>query len=447
MDKYDLGSGLDMGRVEVVQSTDLSQFPELSILNLISMVKEHEINTPWGVRTGGSISSRMLLHEGVLYFGANDHNFYVVDAKSGKELWRFGTNGPNSIWSSAFVWRDRVIFTSYDGNVYCLSLDGKKLHWKFGTNDKLASSPVVYNGIVYFGGKDKNMYALSAETGRLVWKLNVNEEVRYSTIIHDGNLYFTSDRGLYKASLKGKVYWKFPLNGDANERMAIHGDRLYFGCIDKNVYSVTTSGRLVWKFPTNDIIISDTAFHEGRIYIASYDGNVYCIKPDGNLDWKFNAGDMVIAPPFIYKGRIYFSTFNKHLFCITMDGNLVWKLPLDLIIYITIKDDVIYAGGWDCRLYAISTKGKMLWEFHTSMSNQSMIDFELTGDEGFEVVWRAASLGDSGKEKKEEEKFGDYGDFKGSYIQDDMRDYMGGPLDKGGGPGMAYKAGKRVYRK
>ena len=445
MDKYDLGSGLDMGRVEVIQSTNLSDFPELTLISWINASKEQKRDSPWGVTTGGSIATKPVVHNGVVYFGCNDHNFYAVDAGTGKELWRFGTNGPVGVWGSASIWRNRIMFSSFDGNVYCLSLDGRLL-WKFGTGGEITATPVVHGDVVYFGSRDRKMYAVSAETGEEVWRLPLDEEFSGSILLYEGSLYFGARDGVYRISPDGRLVWKFPLKGDVDEELAAQGDTIYFGCTDKNVYAVSTKGRLVWRSDTGGPVISDIKLHDGRLYVGSYDNNMYCLDLKGKILWRFPTGDIVYSP-VIHGDRICFVSFDKCLYCLTLDGRLVWKLLLEAMSYPTARDGVFYVSGWDCKLRAISTEGRILWEFQTSMSRQSELNFELGGDEGFEVVWKQPSLRDEGEKRKEEQALGDYGDFKGSYIQDDMRDYMGSSLDRGSGPGMAYRAGKRVYRK
>ena len=41
---------------------------------------------------------------------------------------------------------------------------------------------------------------------------------------------------------------------------------------------------------------------------------------------------------------------------------------------------------------------------------------------------------------------GNYGDLKGQYIQDDMRDYIGKPVGEEGNPMLKYKSGGKKYQ-
>ena len=74
------------------------------------------------------ISSVPLIKDGIVYFGSFDNNFYAIDLKTGKELWRFKTGKP--IFSSPSVVNDKVLFASYDGYLYNLDKKTGNLIWK-----------------------------------------------------------------------------------------------------------------------------------------------------------------------------------------------------------------------------------------------------------------------------------------------------------------------------
>lgn len=445
MAKYDLDSELDSGRVEVVQSVDISQFPELRMVNLIHQIMSQDRDSPWGIKTGGSIGSRPLEHDGIVYFGANDHNFYAVDEKTGKELWRFGTGGIVSAWSSAAVWRDRLLFTCFDKNVYCISLDGKKLIWKFGTSDKIACTPLIYNDLVIFGSKDKNLYAVSANSGKEVWRVSLAHEIVSHPLAHRGYVYIGSRGGIHKISPKGRLIWNFHVPGDVDSGLGASGEFLFFGCTDRNVYCITTKGGFRWKYPTQGPIISDAVVNNGRVYIGSFDYNMYCLDFNGNLLWRFETDD-IVSTGFVFGDRIYFPSFGRHIYCLNSDGKLLWKHPLERIAYILVTKMGVYAGSWNCKLYALSKEGKLLWEFPTSLGYPSDVEFEPFGEISLTVIHPQEQKGIQRK-GKDIHDIHVYGEIGSQYIEMDKRDYIGEPLDKEGFPRMAYKRTKEVYRK
>src|SRR5262249_38895615 len=61
---------------------------------------------------------------GQVFFGSDDGNVYALDAKTGKERWRFHAGG--SVISSPTVVADAVYFGTDDGNLYALATGPEK---------------------------------------------------------------------------------------------------------------------------------------------------------------------------------------------------------------------------------------------------------------------------------------------------------------------------------
>ncbi len=125
----------------------------------------------------------------------------------------------------------------------------------------------------------------------------------------------------------------------------------------------------------------------------------------------------------------------------------MWRFPAGgAVLFPEKSGDVICFGCYDCNLYAVNTKGELLWKFHTSLNSPADIDFTPETDHTIFVP-----IPEYEAEKKEmgevgEKKFVAYGDFKGNYIEDEMKDYIGLPV-KDGGARLLYKNKKRVYQK
>ena len=119
-------------------------------------------------------------------FNASD-KLVALDTRSGREKWRFYTDGPVRLPPAA--WAGKVYFVSDDGFLYCLNAADGSLAWRFRAgpdgrkvlgNERLISAwparggPVVADGIVYFGGSiwpflGTFLHALDARTGRVIW--------------------------------------------------------------------------------------------------------------------------------------------------------------------------------------------------------------------------------------------------------------------------------------
>lgn len=161
----------------------------------------------------------------------------AYDTDSGKEEWRFHTDGPVRYPPAA--WENKVYFTSDDGYLYCVDAVRGALLWKFrgGPSDRKVlgngrlisawparGGPVVADGTVYFAAgiwpfMGIFLHALDARTGRVVWT-------------NDGD---------------GSLYIKQPHNADAfagvapqgalvvsGDRLLVPGGRSVPACFDRH---------------------------------------------------------------------------------------------------------------------------------------------------------------------------------------------------------------------
>jgi len=109
--------------------------------------------------------------KGKVYVGCDSGDLYTFDAKNGKPLWNYNTQGPVRSSPSVSKADGSVYFSSDDGYLY--AVDGEKggLLWKHkietGKVNKqerddmyIRSSPWIANGVVYIGSADGNIWAM-----------------------------------------------------------------------------------------------------------------------------------------------------------------------------------------------------------------------------------------------------------------------------------------------
>jgi len=126
---------------------------------------------------------------GIAYYGSSvDNKVYALEIATGKVKWVFYTEGP--VRFSPTIWNKRIYFGSDDGYVYCLNARNGKEIWKYRPGPKdskiigsgrlvslwpVRTSILVKDNAVYFGAgvfPYDGLYicALNAKNGSVIWK-------------------------------------------------------------------------------------------------------------------------------------------------------------------------------------------------------------------------------------------------------------------------------------
>jgi outer membrane protein assembly factor BamB len=88
----------------------------------------------------------------VIYAGALNHQFYALDAQTGKQLWTFeDTLTLRANWSAPAVAGGVVYAGNRTGYMYAFNAKSGKQVWKFKTDAPPTSDPLIANGALYFG--------------------------------------------------------------------------------------------------------------------------------------------------------------------------------------------------------------------------------------------------------------------------------------------------------
>ncbi len=367
----------------------------------------------WRIEEGGSMCCAPLVHEGVVYIGACNHNLYAIDIETGKLKWKFKASNI-FLESSPVYWEGKIFAGSFDRNMYAVDAETGKLMWKFEAMDKINSMPFIDGGRLYFASKDRNVYCLDARDGRLIWKYETQDEIPSSPTVKDGKVYIGSmDKNFYCLDAKtGAVVWKFATQGEVyhTNRPLVHRGVVYFSSFDNNLYAVTAEeGKLVWKVRTAQYGNSySPILHNEMMYIPTRDGTLLAITLDGKIKWKF-AKMYIPSIPAINNNRIYVGFEDYCLYCLDLKGNVMWKFETQGSVWLTIafSGNKVIFPSWDCNLYCIDDKTqKIIWKFRTGGSPS----YIPPANEEFEVVIKrpeGTTTGEGGREKRYDFRFGE----------------------------------------
>jgi eukaryotic-like serine/threonine-protein kinase len=348
---------------------------------------------------GGSITTEVLEHDGMLYFGAANRNVYCIRPENGELVWKFTADG--MIMESMPRVCDGVLYiASHDHNLYALSAKDGRLVWKFETRDKITSTPVTDGGKVLIGSADQNLYCIDRKTGGLVWKFATQGWVNSTPLVVGDRIFFGSyDHFIYCIEIsKGRLVWKLETQGEIfnTNPFAFLKGVIYAPSMDGFTRAIAAdTGRLLWKTKlANYGMGSAPIIHGGMLLQSTRDGVIYAMQLNGEVVWKFSAKeDDVIGVPAVYGDRIYVgSCADYHLHCLDLKGNHVWKFRTLDKVYAktTVTGGRIIFASWDCNVYCLDKDTRrVMWKFRAEGSPSTLpppheafeLNFDIPEDE------------------------------------------------------------------
>ncbi len=360
----------------------------------------------WTFQTQGAVWASPAISKGVVYVGSDDNNFYAVDTASGKLAWKFATAG--LVRGRPAVVENSVYFASDDGYLYALDIKSGSLTWKLDIGnagvkrllpdndynwDYLQSSPTVANGVIYIGSADGYLYAVNAAKGDKKWTVKTGAPIRSTPAVDNGFVYVGSRDGFIYAvdAATGKAVWKFDAHGQyipVQPSPRVVDGLVYIGGRNYEMYALDAkTGEKKWSFRYKQAWVeSSPAIVDGVVYVgSSEDQRLYALDAKtGEKKWEFvtlgySFSSPAVADGVVYIGHAYPVEAKVETYFYAIDikaaeaaGYVLpiyakWRVkiessldtsPVKIIGVIsspTVSDGVVYFGGLDGKLYAVST--------------------------------------------------------------------------------------------
>jgi len=256
--------------------------------------------------------------------GCGDAFVYAWNAETGKEVWKFETNG--EVHAGVNIWADptgklRVLIGSYDNNLYCLDATTGEKQWAFETANYVNGASAIYENQVVFGGCDGTLYVLDCATGKEVSKIevgaymgnNIAADKGVAYVAHYGNKVqaysFKDGAKLWEYGDRDFPYYAAPA---VNEKWVIAGSR------DKRVRGLTRDkGEEKWVFRTRgDVDSSPLICADSHVIFGSNDGYFYALTlADGQEAWRYEIGAPVKSAPAVTGDYILIGADDGSVYC------------------------------------------------------------------------------------------------------------------------------------
>lgn len=172
----------------------------------VEAVKLKGGETGWKVKVpGGRALATPAVADGMVFvgggFGSNE--FYAFDAETGKARWgvRVSDDGP----TAAVVAEGMVVFNTESCTLFVVEAKTGKQVWSRWLGDPLMSQPAVASGVVYMvypGDGGHRLIALTLAKGKELWKAKLSGDAITAPVVDGDSVYTaTNDGTVYRHRL------------------------------------------------------------------------------------------------------------------------------------------------------------------------------------------------------------------------------------------------------
>jgi outer membrane protein assembly factor BamB len=291
------------------------------------------LNIKNGVEMGGQIE------DGIFYTGANDGQFYAIEAASGRVKWSMPIESEGL--GKPTVVGKRIYFMAGNHVVYALNSDDGKVVWSYKRLEASTlsirgnSQPSVSGSNVYVGFNDGFLVAINKDTGAATWEVQLNTNKRFRDIdsrpVIDGEKLYVSgfEQALFCVDSKnGQILWQFDEGGYSS--VLVDEDQIYFATTKGHMYSINKqSGKPNWTYKLPEGIATEPILHKGHLIFGESQGALRILDARSGLKLgEYYPGRGVFSMPNLDKtsNDIYFVSGEGNLYAIKME----WRTQASL---------------------------------------------------------------------------------------------------------------------
>lgn len=330
----------------------------------------------WAFATINEIMNTPVVADGLVFAGAGDTGFsfdkmmkfkrgerisrgmgfgayYALDARTGKQVWRFDTEG-NAMPGALYI-DGTLFFATGDGYVYAVDGRSGKLRWKTDIEGFVSMSSLNALGdLIYVGASDPNfVFALDRRSGKIVWRQTVPgvantgmgdnspavDPVRglviQSTVVDADVDEKTNDLAVFALNAAtGAIAWQRKLGRGPSPPAykagvaMVHGDRVYIGSpVTNKLYALNADdGAIRWQTPIPDAGKrgagrGSPTYYRDKLYFASVD-SLYRLDPNsGEIEAQRKLGGRFgIVNPVIVGGTAYLANSWGWVMAVPLDS-------------------------------------------------------------------------------------------------------------------------------
>ena len=202
----------------------------------------------WKFKTGeqvamSGIMASATVEEGMVYFGARDAHLYALNADNGNPVWKY--DAENAWILGSTIIKDGVVYVGTSDSYLLLAIDAKtgKEKFRFKTSGYVFGSPAIAGNTVFVGDFTGRMYAIDFLSPYKHWsEFSTDARKEHaSTVLKNDTLdfmYAAKGEDLSFYTVNKRVMDDFYTLGPIVSSPSIKDEVIYFGSADGYVYAL-----------------------------------------------------------------------------------------------------------------------------------------------------------------------------------------------------------------
>ena len=275
--------------------------------------------------------------DGLVYFGSGP-NVYAVSAADGTQKWKFPADAPatGNFESTATLDGGALYIGADDGQFYKIDAKTGAQVWVRKVGGSVRSSPIVSGGLVYFGSADRSCYALSADSGQTVWSVPTEGPITAAPTLQGAEVVFaSSDNILYGLNAKkGDRVWTLHLPSDPSPSPPIYADGSFFVGAGSVLYSLDARGNQTGRaLDLGSQIVSQPTGGAGSVFVVTQSNKVYAVTSSSKrVRWTASIGSPTNASPLLAGNLLLVPTQHGILYGFdAQTGALKWQYVVQAV--------------------------------------------------------------------------------------------------------------------
>jgi Ca-activated chloride channel homolog len=213
-------------------------------------------------------------------------SFSTTDGKTG---WVLRLPGGRPIATPAYA--DGVLFLGggYGSHeFYAVDAETGRILWKIQTGDDGPTAAVVADGLVAFNTESCTLVVVDQRTGRVVWQEWLGDPLMSQPAIDRGVLYMAHPAATGRPEKRAEFHPRPASPGGSHRLLAAD----------------LRTGRHIWEQEISGDVITAPVVSSGTVYFTTFDGTSYALNAaDGSLDWVHASA--ATSAPVIADGQLY----------------------------------------------------------------------------------------------------------------------------------------------